>query len=104
MGMKNMQSKLRLPALDADVVIDGDIVTMMNDEGESVQVGVDEWEALWEKWRFDDVVDYKNSETGMTVCQLRSCIELSRQVNSLEAEKARLIAEKEHLKTEKAKG
>ena len=85
-----MQSKLRLPALDADVVIDGNTVTITNDKGETIQVGVDEWEMLREKWRFDDVVDCERGETGMTVYQLRSCIELTRQVKNLEAEKERL--------------
>jgi transcriptional regulator with XRE-family HTH domain len=43
-----MQNKLRLPALDADVVIDGNTVTIANDKAEIIQVGVDEWEMLRE--------------------------------------------------------
>ena len=88
-----MPDKLTLSALDACVVIDGDTVSVTNDEGESVQVSAGEWETLREKWRFDDAVDYKSGETPMTVYQFRICVNLSRQVKSQETEIERLKAE-----------
>jgi len=89
------ETKLKLPALDADVTIDGDNVTIANGKGETIQINKEEWETLREKWRFDDVVDYERGETGMTLFQLRSCIEVSRRLKELEAEKERLLAEKQ---------
>ena len=35
-----MQNKMTFPALDASVVIDGDTVTITNDDGEAIQVGI----------------------------------------------------------------
>ena len=89
------ETKLKLPALDADVTIDGDNITIANGKGETIQINKEEWETLREKWRFDDVVDYERGETGMTVFQLCSCIEVSRRLKELEAEKERLLAEKQ---------
>ena len=74
-----MQNKLKFPALDADVVIDGANVSIMNGDGKVVQVSAEEWEVLREKWRFDDVVDYKSGETPMTLFQLHICVQLLRQ-------------------------
>jgi len=88
-----MHNKLKLSGLEGYVLIDGDIVSVMNDEGESIQVSADEWETLCLSLRFDDAVNYENGETPMTVYQLRSFIEMSHQVKNLEAEKERLKAE-----------
>ena len=87
-----MQHTFRLPALDADVVIDGDTVTITNNDGETIQVSADEWKMLRKKWRFDNVVDYKSGETPMTLYQFRICVELTRQIKNQEAEIERLKA------------
>ena len=58
--VEKMRHTFRLPALDADVVIDVDTVTITNNEGETIQVSADEWEMLRKKWRFDDIVDSKD--------------------------------------------
>jgi len=67
-----MQNKLKFSAFEGLVVIDGNTVSIMD----------------------DDVVDYENGETPMTVSQFCSFIELSRKVESLKAEKECLMAEK----------
>jgi len=86
-----MQNRLRLSALDGYVLIDDNNVSVMNDVDPAVQISVDEWETLREKYCFDDTVDYENGETPMTVFQFRSCVEMFRELKNLEAEKERLL-------------
>lgn len=86
-----MQNKLSLSALDGYVVVDGNNVSVMNDKDPAVQISLDEWETLREDFRLDDTVDYENGETPMTVFQFRSCVEVSRKLKNLEAEKERLL-------------
>ena len=80
-----MQSTFRLPALDADVVIDGGAVSITGDDDE-IRVGVEEWETLRETLRFDDIVDYKSGESPMTLFQLRIIMKLQQQCKRHEAE------------------
>ena len=89
-----MQRKLKLSALDGYVVIDGDSVSIMDDENIVIQISREEWETLRASLRLDDVVDYKNGETPMTTFQFRSVIDLVRENERLKAEKERLIAER----------
>jgi len=86
-----MQNKLRLSALDGYVLIDDDNVSVMNDVDSAVQISLDEWETLREKYRLDDTVNYKNGETPMTVFQFHSCVEMYRKLKNLEAEKEGLL-------------
>ena len=86
-----MQNRLRLSALDGYVLIDDNNVFVMNDVDPAVQVSLDEWETLRDKFRLDDTVDYENGETPMTVFQFRSCVEMFRKLKNLEAEKEGLL-------------
>ena len=58
---------------------------------------MEEWETLREQFRLDDVVDYEIGETPMTGYQFRACVELSRKLKSLEAEKERLLSENKQM-------
>ena len=88
--MTNIQTH---SALDGRVVINGDTVSVVNDEGSSVEVSLAEWETLKEDFRFDDTVDYEKGETPMTVFQFNSCVEIFRKLKNLELENVKLIAE-----------
>jgi len=95
-----MQTKLKLSALDADVLIDGDTVIITSSGDTITQIGIGEWNTLRESLRFDDVVDYEAGETPMTGYQLRTFIELFREVKNLEAENKNLSDVKKTLKQE----
>ena len=88
-----MKTTLNLPALDADVVIDGDTVLVTSSDGTAIQLGIEEWETMRKAWLFDDIVDYKNGETPMTAYQFRVALELSRQVECIETLADRIKAE-----------
>ncbi|MCL2579879.1 MAG: DUF1902 domain-containing protein [Oscillospiraceae bacterium] len=74
---------LRLPALDACVTIDNDIVTVKSNDGKNIQLSLREWEELRKSLRFDDCVDYERGETPMTVYQLQIFINLTREIKGL---------------------
>ena len=86
-----MQNKQKFPAFDGCIVIEGNIVSIMDDEVVVMQISEKEWGTLKEMLRLNDLVDYNNGETPMTVSQFCSFVELSREVESLEAEKERLF-------------
>lgn len=85
-----MAEKLILPALDGQVLLEGDSVSVMNGDELIIQVSFDEWVSLREQLRFDDTIDYARGETPMTAYQLRSCVELIRENKRLETEIQRL--------------
>lgn len=89
-----MNNMLRLPALEGYVVIESETVSVVNDEGDTVQVSIEEWEFMRKDLRFDDAVDYARGETPMTNYQFRSFVDLIRKMKRLEAEHERLLTER----------
>jgi hypothetical protein len=82
-----MQNKLKLSALAGHVVIDGDTVSVMNDDEVVIQLSMEEWEILREDFRLDDIVDYERGETPMTGFQFRMCVGLFREIKTLKQKK-----------------
>ncbi len=93
-----MQDRFKLPALDGCVVIDGNTVSVIDDEGTGVTVSKEEWEYLRADLHFDDAVLYENGESPMTLYQFQSFLTLYRETERLEAENDRLNAESKILK------
>lgn len=95
-----VQNGQRFSALDANVVIDGDTVTVTADDGIVIPLSLEEWEVLRVKFGIDHMVDYKSGETPASGYVFRACVDVFRKHQSLEAENEHLIAEKERLLAE----